>query len=138
MQDIKQKKKLKFNMAKLKEGVLPLLGVALIVFFLTVAIYFVADYVAGSYQKENTLSGWDYQYTEKAGAIPEGELRVFNAQNPLLTEGSVRKKNLYLTKTIEAEDTGKKAKKAALCAPPLPVASRIIAAAVCWLRSWRC
>ncbi len=94
-------------MAKLKEGVLPLLGIALIVFLLTVAVYFVADYVAGSYQKENTLSGWDYQYTEKAGAVPDGELRVFNAQNPLLTEGSVRKNNLYLTKTIEAEDTGK-------------------------------
>ena len=102
-----KKKILKFNSGRIKGGVLPLLGVALIVFLLTVAVYFVADYVAGSYQKENILSGWSYLYTEKAGAVPDGELRIFNAQNPLLTERSVRKNNLYLTKTIDPEETGK-------------------------------
>ena len=107
MKDKIQKKTPKLNSAKFKGGVLPLLGVALIVFFLTVAVYFVADYVAGSYQKENSLSGWGYLYTEKAGTVPDGELRIFNAQNPLLTERSVRKNNLYLTKTIAPEDTGK-------------------------------
>ena len=107
MKDKEQKKTLKLNSARFKGGVLPLLGVALIVFLLTVAIYFVADYVAGSYQEENKLSGWSYQYTEKAGAVPDGELRIFNAQNPLLTERAVRKNNLYLTKTIDPEDTGK-------------------------------
>ena len=83
------------------------MGVALIVFMVTVAVYFVVDYVAASYQEDNRLSGWNYQYTDKAGAVPEGELRIFNAQNPLLTESAVRKNNLYLTKTVKAEDTGK-------------------------------
>lgn len=103
-----QNKTSKLNKAKFKEGILPLLGVAVIVFLLTVAIYFVADYVAGTYKNEDAISGWSYLYTEKAGAVPEGELRIYNAQNPLLTEGSVRKNNLYLTKTIAPEDTGKR------------------------------
>ena len=102
-----QKRKLKLSNAKFKEGILPLLGVALIVFFLTVAVYLVAHYVADSFQNEGVLSGWGYLYTENPGAVPEGELRVFNAQNPLLTESSVRKNNLYLTKTVMPEDTGK-------------------------------
>ena len=50
-----------------KKGVLPLLGVSLIVFLVTVAVYFAADYVASSYQQENNFSGWSYQYTEKPG-----------------------------------------------------------------------
>ena len=107
MKDKKIKKTPKLNKAKFKEGVLPLIGVAVIVFVMTVAIYFVADYVAHSYPNENSLSGWNYLYTEKAGTVPDGELRIFNAQNPLLTESSVRKNNLYLTKTISAEETGK-------------------------------
>ena len=102
-----QKKTSKQNIAKFKGGVLPLIGVALIVFMLTVAVYFVADYVAGSYQKENSISGWDYMYTEKTSSAPDGQLRIFNAQNPLLTEHAVRKSNLYLTRTISPDETGK-------------------------------
>ncbi len=90
-----------------KNGVLPLLGVSLIVFLVTVAVYFAADYVASSYQQENNFSGWSYQYTEKPGMVPEGELRVFNSQDPILTERAVKKSNLYLTKTVKPEDTGK-------------------------------
>ena len=107
MKEKETQKKQKLNSAKFKEGVLPLLGVAMIVFLLTVAVYFVADYVAGSYQHDNTFSGWGYLYTEKPGTVPEGDLRNFNEQNPLLTESGVRKNNLYLTKTITPENTGK-------------------------------
>ena len=107
MKNKENNRKPKLNKATFKEGVLPLLGVALVVFVMTVAVYFVADYVASSYPSENTLSGWSYLYTEKAGAVPEGELRVFNSQNPILTESAVKKSNLYLTKTIEPENTGK-------------------------------
>ena len=102
-----QKKTSKHNITKLRGGALPLIGAALIIFMLTVAVYFVADYVAGSYQKENTLSGWDYTYTEKTSAVPEGQMRIFNSQNPLVTEHSVRRSCIYLTKTISPEDTGK-------------------------------
>ena len=107
MKNKENNRKPKLNKATFKEGVLPLLGVALVVFVMTVAVYFVADYVASSYPSENTLSGWNYLYTEKAGAVPEGELRIFNSQNPILTESAVKKSNLYLTKTIEPENTGK-------------------------------
>ena len=107
MKNKENKRTQKLNKATFKEGVLPLLGVALVVFVMTVAVYFVADYVASSYPSENTLSGWNYLYTEKAGAVPEGELRIFNSQNPILTESAVKKSNLYLTKTIEPENTGK-------------------------------
>ncbi|MBQ3866322.1 MAG: HD domain-containing protein [Clostridia bacterium] len=107
MKDKGQQKKVKVTSAGFKEGVLPLIGVALIVFVLTVAVYFVAQYVASSYKNEDVLSGWEYLYTENPGAVPEGQLRILNAQNPLLTERAVRKGNLYLTKTITPEDTGK-------------------------------
>lgn len=107
MKDKEQKKKLTFNHSSFKKVTLPLLGVALIVFLMTVAVYFVADYVAGSYQQDNKFSGWSYLYTEKAGTVPAGELRVFNAQNPIVTERAVKKNNLYLTKTVKPEDTGK-------------------------------
>lgn len=100
------KKQKKLKHLNFKKGMLPLLGVALIVFILTVAVYFVADYVSGSYQQENKFSGWSYMYTEKAGAVPDGELRIYNSQNPIITERAVKKNNLYLTKTIKPEDSG--------------------------------
>ena len=107
MKNKEQKKKLTFNQSSFKRTTLPLLGIALIVFVMTVAVYFVADYVVNSYQQENKLSGWSYLYTEKAGTVPNGELRIFNAQNPIVTERSVKKNHLYLSKTLEPEDTGK-------------------------------
>lgn len=94
----------KLNSKSAGGSVLPLLGIALIIFTLTVAVYFAADYVAQSYASDDMLSNWNYTYTEKAGALPSGELRVFNAQNPIITERSVRKNNIYLVKTIEASD----------------------------------
>lgn len=86
---------------------LPMIGVALIVFVLTVAVYFVAAYVADSYSRDNMLSGWSYAYTDRAGAVPSGELRLYNAQNPIITESGTYKGNIYFSKTIHAEDTGK-------------------------------
>ena len=85
----------------------PLIGVALIVFVLTVAVYFVAAYVADSYNKDNLLIGWSYAYTDRAGAVPSGELRMYNAQNPVVTESGVYKNNIYFTKTISPDETGK-------------------------------
>lgn len=90
-----------------KGSVLSLIGVAFVVFAMTVAVYFVAHYVADSYSKDNMLTNWDYLYTDKAGAVPSGEMRVYNTQNPFVTEKGAVKKNLYLTKMIPAEDSGK-------------------------------
>lgn len=92
----------KLNDRFTKGGVLPLLGVSLIILFLIVAVYFVAHYVADSYTNENRFSNWDYLYTEKAGTVPDGELRVYNAQNPIVSDGS--KSNVYFTKTLEPSD----------------------------------
>ncbi|MBQ9680559.1 MAG: HD domain-containing protein [Ruminococcus sp.] len=85
-------------------GAIPFLGVSFIILILTVAIYFVADYVSQSYADDSRLSNWGYLYTEKAGVVPDGELRIYNAQNPILTESGVRKDHLYLTKMIPASD----------------------------------
>ena len=97
----------KWQSNKTKGGAIPLLGVSVIVFVLTIAVYFVASYVAASLPKENTLSNWEYLYTTRPGATPAGELRIFNAQNPILTEKGVKRENLYLTKTIDPKDSGK-------------------------------
>lgn len=90
-------------MKKSKGGVIPLLGVSLIIVVLTAAVYFVAHYVADSYSQDNRLSGWSYQYTDRPGAVPGGELRIYNSQNPIFT-GSGAKDNIYLTKLIEPSD----------------------------------
>lgn len=95
----------KLNIKNARGGIIPLLGVAAIIFVLTIAVYFVANYVSESYAKDNQLSNWSYLYTDKAGVTPDGELRIYNAQNPLLTERGVKKDNIYLTKLIEASDT---------------------------------
>ena len=92
----------KLNDKVTKGGVLPLLGVSLIVLLLTVAVYFVAHYVANSYTDENRFSNWNYLYTEKAGSVPDGELRIYNAQNPIVSDGN--KSNIYFTKTLEPSD----------------------------------
>ena len=84
---------IKLNDKVKKGGVIPLLGISAIVLLLTVAVYFVANYVADSYTEENRFSNWNYLYTEKAGTVPEGELRIFNAQNPIISEG--KKSNIY-------------------------------------------
>lgn len=107
MKDNKKLKQPKINHASFKKGILPLLGVAMIVFLLTVAVYFVADYVSDSYKEDNIFSGWSYLYTEKAGTVPDGELRIYNSQNPILTERAVKKNNLYLTRNVKPEETGK-------------------------------
>ena len=91
----KQKLSEKWKDKNKKGGSAPLLGAALIIFIITVAVYFAANYVAESYSRDNMLSNWGYAYTDKEGAVPAGELRVNNAQNPILTEGGVRRKNLY-------------------------------------------
>ncbi|WP_405356922.1 HD domain-containing phosphohydrolase [Ruminococcus sp.] len=93
-------KKLNDNFTK--GGVFSLLGISLIILLLTVAVYFVAHYVANSYTDENRFSNWNYLYTEKAGSVPDGELRTYNAQNPIITEG--KKGNIYFTKTLEPSD----------------------------------
>lgn len=87
-----------------KGGVLPLLGVSLIVLLLTVAVYFVANYVADSYTQDNRLSNWNYLYTQKAGTVPDGELRIYNAQNPIVSDG--KKSSIYFSKTLEPTDQG--------------------------------
>ena len=46
----------KMNEKFTKRGVLPLLGISLIILLLTVAVYFVAHYVANSYTDENRFS----------------------------------------------------------------------------------
>lgn len=94
----------KHSIKNIKGGVIPLLGVSLIIFVLTVAVYFVANYVAESYAEDTRLSGWNYLYTDKAGVIPDGELRIYNAQNPIVTENKARKSNIYLTKSVEPSD----------------------------------
>ena len=78
---------IKLNDKVKKGGSLPLFGVAVIVLLLTVAVYFVANYVSDSYTVENRLSNWNYLYTVKAGAVPDGELRIYNAQNPIVSDG---------------------------------------------------
>lgn len=93
---------IKLNDKVKKGGVIPLLGISAIVLLLTVAVYFVANYVADSYTEENRFSNWNYLYTEKAGTVPEGELRIFNAQNPIISEG--KKSNIYFSKTLEPTD----------------------------------
>ena len=95
-----QKNSLKKNIG----GVIPFLGVSFIIVFLTAAIYFVAHYVSESYTQENRLSGWNYLYTDNAGVVPDGELRLYNLQNPILTDSDVRKDNIYFSKVIEPSD----------------------------------
>lgn len=92
------------NIKDNKGGVIPLLGVSLIIFALTVAVYFVADYVSADYARSGAVYNWDYGYTERVNKVPDGELRVFNKQNPLITESSVRRSNIYLVKTFSGSD----------------------------------
>lgn len=96
---------IKLNEKVKKGGALPLFGVAVIVLLLTVAVYFVANYVADSYTVENRLSNWNYLYTVKAGVVPDGELRIFNAQNPIVSDG--KKSCIYFSKTLEPSDTAR-------------------------------
>lgn len=98
--------RIKLNDKVKKGGALPLLGVSVIVLLLTVAVYFVANYVAESYTIENRFSNWSYLYTEKAGVVPGGELRIFNAQNPIVSDG--KKSNIYFSKTLEPTDQTQK------------------------------
>ena len=88
------------NAFALRSHELPLLGVSLIIFIVTVAVYFVANYVSEGIAKQGELSGWEYIYTDKAGVLPDADLRVFSAQNPIVTESSVRRDNIYFVKTL--------------------------------------
>ena len=91
---------IKFN----KGGVIPLLGVSLIIFVMTLAIYYVADYVTVDYARESGLSNWDYGYTERVGKVPDAELRILNNQNPVIMEKAVKRSNIYLVKSLEPSD----------------------------------
>lgn len=99
-----QNRRQKKHINESKIGAIALLGVSLIVVLVTVAVYFVANYVASSYTQDNLLSNWNYLYTDKPGVVPEGELRIYNAQNPILTDSNVKKDNIYLTKLIEPSE----------------------------------
>lgn len=94
----------KLNIKMQKGGAIPLLGVSLIVFIVTVAVYFVANYVSEGIARESALTGWDYIYTERAGVVPEADLRTYSAQNPIVTESDVRRANIYFTKTFEPSE----------------------------------
>ena len=102
--DFKHFSFLEQNIKKQKGGVIPLLGVSLIIFIVTVAVYFVANYVSEGIARQGELSGWEYLYTDKAGVLPDADLRVYSAQNPIVTESSVRRDNIYFVKTLEPED----------------------------------
>ena len=56
--DFKHFSFLEQNIKKQKGGVIPLLGVSLIIFIVTVAVYFVANYVSEGIAKQGELSGW--------------------------------------------------------------------------------
>ncbi len=88
------------NDQKQKGGAIPLLGVSLILFVMTVAVYFTANYVSEGIARGNALTGWEYLYTERAGAVPDADLRVYNLQNPIVTDRDVRRENAYFTKTL--------------------------------------
>ena len=83
---------------------IPLLGVSIIIFVLTVAVYFVADYVITDFTRGDSVYNWNYGYTERVDKIPDAELRVYNTQNPFVTEKSVKRSNIYLVKTFEPSD----------------------------------
>lgn len=106
MKKLQLKKSINLNRGEM--GFIPLIAVAMIVFVVTVAVYFVANYVAESYVDDTRLSNWGYLYSDSPGAIPEGEVRIYNAQNPILTESAVRKDYLYFTKTLEPSETADK------------------------------
>lgn len=97
-----------FNFNRSEMKIIPLIGVSLIIFIVTVAVYFVANYVAESYVDDSRLSNWEYYYTDQPGVVPDAELRIYNAQNPILTEKDVRKDYIYFTKSLEASDTSDK------------------------------
>lgn len=80
------------------------MGVSLIIFVLTVAVYFVADYVSADYARSGSVYNWNYSYTERVNKVPDSELKVFNKQNPIITEQAVRRSNIYLVKTFAASD----------------------------------
>ena len=48
------------NAFALRSHELPLLGVSLIIFIVTVAVYFVANYVSEGIARQGELSGWEY------------------------------------------------------------------------------
>ena len=54
--DFKHFSFLEQNIKKQKGGVIPLLGVSLIIFIVTVAVYFVANYVSEGIAKQGMLS----------------------------------------------------------------------------------
>lgn len=93
-------KKIKDN----KGGVIPLLGVSLIIFILTVAVYFVADYVSGDLAKIGSVYNWSYSYTERLNKVPDSEQKIYNKQNPFVTEKEVIRSNIYLVKTFASSD----------------------------------
>lgn len=92
--------KMTTNNAKL----LSLIGISFIVFIVTVAFYFVANYISEGINQERVVSGWEYGYAE-VGAHPDKDtMRIFSKQNPIITDGSVRRESLYLAKSVEAHE----------------------------------
>lgn len=80
------------------------MGVSLIIFALTVAVYFVADYVSTDYARSGSVYNWDYGYTERISKVPDSELRIFNRQNAFIIDKEVRRSNIYLVKTFAPSD----------------------------------
>ena len=96
-----------------KGGIVSLVGISLIIFIVTLAVYFVANYVVSNNFNDDLITGWNYLYTDNAGETPKSELRVYNSQTPIITEKAVKKSNIYLTKTFEP--SGKKKTLVLLC-----------------------
>lgn len=105
-----------------KGGVFSLFGVSLIILALSAAVYVVGDYFASYYEGEKSVTLWNYNYTENAGAVPDQELRILNSQNPIVTESGVTKRALYLTKTF---DPLKKSKTLVILTDHSPVMIKI-------------
>lgn len=84
-----------------KGGVISLIGVSLIILALSAAIYVVGDFFVNDPENDSSIRSWDYGYTSNADSVSGKELRVANIQNPIVTESSIKKENLYLTRTFE-------------------------------------
>ncbi len=88
----KQKLSEKWKDKNKKGGSAPLLGAALIIFIITVAVYFAANYVAESYSRDNMLSNWGYAYTDKEGAVLRASCASTMHRTPYLPKAACAEK----------------------------------------------
>ena len=87
-----------------KNTFLPYMGIAGIIFILTVAVFFVMAYVTSDPGETVQSISWNYAYTDDDSFIPENQLKIYNRQNPIITESGAVKKYLYLTNTFEPDE----------------------------------